>query len=95
MPRDDLLHWDQIRLRTEHDFMKAEEIRELTLAAPTKPFTLQLADGRTIDVETRDHVAFPKAGSRQLFLYDAAGKPHFVDAALITGITGIGEDSQS
>ena len=63
MPRDDLLHWDQIRLRTEHDFMKAEEIRELTLAAPTKPFTLQLADGRTIDVEARDHMAFPRAGS--------------------------------
>lgn len=74
--------------------MKAEEIRELTLAAPTQPFTLHLEDGRTINVDTRDHVAFPKAGSRQLFLYDATGRPHFVDAALITGITGIGEEPE-
>lgn len=69
--------------------MKSEEIKEITLQQPNKPFTLHLADGRAVHVPTRDHVAF-RAGTRLLFAWDIEGKPHFLDAALITGLTGLG-----
>ena len=68
--------------------MKSEEIKEITLQAPNQPFTLHLADGRSVRVPTRDHIAF-RAGTRALFAWDAKGKPHFLDAGLVTGITGI------
>jgi hypothetical protein len=48
-----------------------------------------LADGCVVNVLTRDHVAF-RAGTRLLFAWDSEGKPHFLDAALITGLTGLG-----
>ncbi len=69
--------------------MKSEEIREITLQAPNKPFTLHLADGRSVRVPTRDHLAF-RGDSRLLFAWDSKGKPHFLDAGLVTGITGLG-----
>jgi len=68
--------------------MKANEIKDITLQAPNKPFTLHLADGRAIRILTRDHVAFPPQG-RILFAWDSKGKPHYIDAALVTDITGI------
>jgi hypothetical protein len=68
--------------------MKSQEIYEITLQAPNKPFTLRLADGRAIRVPTRDHVAF-RRGSRAIFAWDSKGKPHFLDAGLVTGISGI------
>jgi hypothetical protein len=70
--------------------VKSEEIKEITLRAPNQPFSLHLADGRTVHVPTRDHLAF-RGGTRALFAWDSEGKPHFLDAGLVTGITGIGE----
>jgi hypothetical protein len=67
--------------------MKADEIKEITLQAPNKPFTLHLADGRTIRILTRDHMAFPPQG-RILFAWDSKSKPHYIDAGLVTQITG-------
>ncbi len=66
--------------------MKTEEIQGITLQSPNKPFNLHLADGRTIRVETRDHVAFPPVGKRMLYLWDSERKAQWVDVALITGI---------
>jgi len=72
--------------------VKSEEIKDITLQEPNKPFTLHLADGRSIHVPTRDHLAF-RGTSRALFAWDSNGKPHFLDAGLVTGITGLGGTS--
>ena len=66
--------------------MKPTTIRDLRDKAPTRPFVLNLADGRSITVVTADHLMISPTND-EFAVYLPDGTLEVVDGKLITGVT--------
>ena len=62
--------------------MTAQTLKELREAAPFRPFTLRLADGRALPVVTADHLFFIP-NRLELFLVLPDGGFRFIDLAQV------------
>lgn len=65
--------------------MHVEKIRELLKAAPFKPFTLRLVDGRKIHVKHPDFASLPP-GHRTIYLFDDEAGVEMIDMPLILSL---------
>ena len=63
--------------------MSAEQMRALRDAVPFRPFTIHLADGRTLSVPHRDFISQSPAG-RTIIVYRADDAFSVVDLYLVT-----------
>ncbi len=63
--------------------MTAEQLRALREAAPFRPFTIHLADGRTLTVPHRDFVS-QSPGGRTIIVYRSDESFSVVDLFLVT-----------
>jgi hypothetical protein len=62
--------------------MTIEHVRELYFAQPFQPFTLHLADGRNLEIKSREFVLVPPAG-RTIAVYLAEKTIRIVDLLLV------------
>ncbi len=58
-------------------------IRQLLAVNPFVPFTIRMADGRTIQVPTRDHIAVGRSG---VIVFDDHDNFEILSGLLMTGI---------
>jgi hypothetical protein len=65
--------------------MTAEQIRAVRDANPFRPFTIHLADGRSLPVGHRDFLLMSPSG-RIITVYNADDSCNIVDALLITDL---------
>jgi hypothetical protein len=65
--------------------MTAEQLRALREANPFRPFTIHLADGRTLAVPHRDFVSLSPSG-RIVIVYQANDAFNVVDLYLVTDL---------
>ncbi len=65
--------------------MTAEQLRAMREANPFRPFTIQLADGRTLDVPHRDFVSLSPSG-RIFIVYQPNDAFNVVDLYLVTDL---------
>jgi hypothetical protein len=73
--------------------MQLQQLRTYVHAHPDRPFTLHVADGRTIDVKHSDYIAIPEKGRTIVVIHD--NNTHdMLEVALITGVHGEGEHVQ-
>ena len=66
--------------------MKTVTIRDLRDKQPFQPFTIHMADGRTVLVATPDHV-FISPANDEFVVYSPEGHLQILDASLVTGAT--------
>ena len=66
--------------------MKPAAIRDLRDKAPFRPFSIHLADGRSILVVTQDHIMISPSND-EFAVYRADGTLEIMDGKLVTGIT--------
>ena len=65
--------------------MMIEKIRTLYWAKPFKPFTIHMADGRTLTVTHPEFMAFSPT-ERYISVFEADGTPHSVNLSLVTDV---------
>lgn len=65
--------------------MTAEQLRAMREANPFRPFTIHLADGRTLDVPHRDFVSLSPSG-RIIIVYQPNDAFNVVDLYLVTDL---------
>jgi hypothetical protein len=65
--------------------MAIEQIRERYAAVPFRPFSLQLADGRSVDVNHREFMAIGPRG-RTVLVYRQDESFNVIDVMLVTNI---------
>ncbi len=65
--------------------MTAEQLRAMREANPFQPFTIHLADGRTLDVPHRDLVSLSPSG-RIIIVYQPNDAFNVVDLYLVTDL---------
>jgi hypothetical protein len=65
--------------------MTAEQLRAMREANPFRPFTIHLADGRTLDVPHRDFVSLSPSG-RIVIVYQPNDAFNVVDLYLVTDL---------
>ena len=63
--------------------MTKEHLRAVRDAAPFSPFTIYMADGRSVKVPHRDFIFLPPVG-RIVIAYDAERSMHLLDLLLMT-----------
>ncbi len=63
--------------------MTAEQFRKMREATPFRPFTIHLADGRTLTVPHRDFVS-QSPGGRTIIVYQSDESFSIVDLYLVT-----------
>jgi hypothetical protein len=63
--------------------MTAEQLRAMREASPFRPFTIHLADGRSLAVPHRDFVS-QSPGGRTIIVYQSAEAFSVVDLYLVT-----------
>jgi len=63
--------------------MTLEEFRNTINARPFRPFTIHLADGRSIHVLSHEYIARSPTG-RTFAVYDDEGRHSIVDLLLVT-----------
>ena len=66
--------------------MLIEELRNYVIKTPFEPFTVKVADGRTIPVIARDFILLAPLG-RLVTVYQTDGSFDVLDASLIAGIS--------
>lgn len=66
--------------------MQVTEIRKSIIASPFRPFILNIADGRRIQVSARDNILLGPQG-RTVFVYQPDEDYDILDAMMITGIS--------
>jgi hypothetical protein len=65
--------------------MTIEQVRQLYNAAPFRPFTIHLADGRQIPVKHREFMALSPSG-RTIVVYQADDTSNIIDLLLVTDL---------
>jgi hypothetical protein len=65
--------------------MTTEQLRAMREANPFRPFTIHLADGRTLDVPYRDFVSLSPSG-RIIIVYQPNDAFNVVDLYLVTDL---------
>lgn len=65
--------------------MTAEQLRAMREANPFRPFTIHLADGRTLDVPHRDFISLSPSG-RIIIVYQPNDAFNVVDLYLVTDL---------
>ncbi len=65
--------------------MTVQQLREVHKAAPFRPFTVHMADGRSFHVPHPDFLWVPPAG-RTVWVYGEGEAAHILDVMLMTGI---------
>ena len=65
--------------------MTTEHVRTLYSAQPFQPFTIHMADGRSISVPHQEFLALGPTG-RSVFVYRPDESFHIIDLLLITDI---------
>jgi hypothetical protein len=65
--------------------MTMERIRERLHARPFEPFTIHLADGRSVLVQHPDFIAAAPSG-RTLSVYQPDDSHHIIDVLLVTDL---------
>jgi hypothetical protein len=70
---------------TSSEIMSIDKVRELYNTQPFHPFTMHLADGRRIDVQSRECMAAAPNG-RTVVVYQPDNKRNIVDLLLITDV---------
>jgi hypothetical protein len=63
--------------------MTAEQLRTMRAAHPFRPFTIHLADGRTLTVPHRDFIS-QSPGGRTIIVYGSGESFSVVDLFLVT-----------
>jgi hypothetical protein len=71
-----------------------EEIRTRLRAIPFEPFTIHLADGRTLFVPHQDFVWMPKLGAL-FYFHDEPGGSERINPLLIVSVRGAAEAAAS
>lgn len=66
--------------------MTIDKVRELIHANPFVPFSMRLADGRTIPVVHPDYVAFSHSGRILCAFHGSNDASTFVDVMLVTAL---------
>lgn len=64
--------------------MKAETLRQLIEANPFKPFAVNLADGRALEVPHRDFISI-SPNARMLTIWDRNDTCDLIDLMLVIG----------
>ncbi|MCI0538290.1 MAG: hypothetical protein L0Z50_24045 [Verrucomicrobiales bacterium] len=70
--------------------MNIQQVREYVHKHPSKAFTLQIADGRSIQVKHSDYITVPEKGRTIVVSYDY-DKFDILDVMMVMGITGAAE----
>ena len=65
--------------------MTLETIRRAYSAQPFKPFTIYVADGRSLEVPHPEFMATAPNG-RMIAVFDMKGDYHLIDLLLVTGL---------
>jgi len=65
--------------------MTVERLQQVLNASPFRPFTIHLADGKTIPVVSREFVASSPSG-RTIVVFDAEDRLDILDLLLITNV---------
>jgi hypothetical protein len=65
--------------------MTIERIRKVYSAEPFQPFTLHLADGRSLSIPHREFLALGPSG-RTVLVFTPDGDFHIVDLPLVTDL---------
>lgn len=65
--------------------MTIDKVREVLHAKPFEPFTLRIADGRTVSVPHPDFVSVDPKG-RVVHVFREDGMSEFIDIMLVTSI---------
>jgi hypothetical protein len=63
--------------------MTVQQLRAAQRAAPFKPFTIRMADGRSFRIPHPDFLAMSPTG-RTAFIFEADDETHIVDLLLMT-----------
>ena len=66
--------------------MAVEKLREVVNANPFVPFSMRLADGRTIPVVHPDYIAFSQSGRIVCAFHGPNDASTFVDVVLVTAL---------
>lgn len=66
--------------------MTVEQLRRTRSTQPFQPFTIFLADGRTLDVPHPEFLYIPPKTDRSVFVSDDAGLVETVDVLLIVSL---------
>ncbi|MEX2219993.1 MAG: hypothetical protein WD749_14670 [Phycisphaerales bacterium] len=66
--------------------MTIESLREVVRSDPFRPFTLRLADGRSIHVHNPDNVAFLGSGRTLFVAHPRSDRFELVDLLLINSV---------
>ena len=66
--------------------MTIEKVRELVHADPFVPFSMRLADGRTIPIVHPDYVAFSQSGRIVCAFHGPNDASTFIDVMLVTAL---------
>ena len=74
--------------------MMIERIRGLYWAKPFKPFTIHLADGRSLTVTHPEFMAFSPT-ERYIFVFEANGASHSVNLSLVTDVVAHAEAAEA
>jgi len=74
--------------------MTIEQFRNLHRAAPFRPFTIHLADGREIPVRHREF-AMPSPSGRTVIVYQPDDSFEVIDLLLVTSLSVNGRRSAS
>ncbi len=64
--------------------MTIEKLRAVREANPFQPFTVHLADGRSLPVPHRDYLSMSPGGSRTVIIYGKGEDCSIIDVYLIT-----------
>ena len=67
--------------------MSLDELRKCVVAAPFRPFTLNIADGRRLPVIGQDFISGQPEKGRTVIVYQRGGEIDMLDAMLIAGIS--------
>lgn len=63
--------------------MRAEDLQEVIRAAPFRPFSLCMADGKQIPVNHPEWILHPSSGQRTAVVMEPDGRLHIIDVMLV------------